>query len=724
MTGQGVKEHYGAPLAGDKSVFELAQVIERTMPEGEPEKCTGDDAKKVAAYIHEAFYSPTAQARINPPRIELSRLTVRQYRNSVADLIGSFRFSTAWNDERGLRGEYFKSRRFRPNERVIERVDPIVKFDFDEDSPDKEKIEPEEFAFRWNGSVLAPETGDYEFVIRTENGARLWLNDLNQTFIDVWVKSGTDTEHRQSIKLIGGRVYPLRLECFKSKEGKEKRASISLEWKPPHGVQEVIPARYLTPQRFAEQFVINTPFPPDDRSVGYERGAAISKEWDLATTDAAIETVAYVTANLRELASLSGNDEQDRLRRLKEFCGRFAERAFRRLLTDEQKQFFIDQHFNEATDPDTSVKRSLLLILKSPRFLFIEAGREQIDDWDIAARLSLTLWDSLPDSALIKAASAGQLHEPEQVRREAERMVSDLRCRSRIRDFFLQWLRVDQLPEISKDSSLFPEFTPVVVADLRTSLELFLDEVLWSDASDYRQLLLADSVYLNGRLAKLYGADLPADADFQKVPLDSGLRAGVLTHPYLMAGFAYTATSSPIHRGVFISRSILGRALRPPPEAVAPLAPDLAPELNTRERVILQTKPEACQSCHVMINSLGFTLEHFDAIGRFRNEEKAKPIDSTGSYITRTGDEKKFRDVKELAGFLVQSPEAHSAVVEQFFHYLVRQPIRAYGLQTPEELRDRFQQQNFHVRRLAVEIAVKAALRGATELRTASLSRP
>src|SRR5204863_230081 len=146
----------------------------------------------------------------------------------------------------------------------------------------------------------------------------------------------------------------------------------------------------------------------------------------------------------------------------------------------------------------------------------------------------------------------------------------------------------------SKDSQRFPEFSPAMVSDLRTSLDLFLDEVLLSDTADFRQLLLSDTVYLNGTLAKFYGVELPVDADFQKVSLDSSERAGVLTHPYLMSGFAYTATSSPIHRGVFIARSILGRGLRPPPEAVAPLPPDLHADLTTRVRVILQIKGDSC----------------------------------------------------------------------------------------------------------------------------------
>ena len=125
---------------------------------------------------------------------------------------------------------------------------------------------------------------------------------------------------------------------------------------------------------------------------------------------------------------------------------------------------------------------------------------------------------------------------------------------------------------------------------------LFLEDVVWSDASDFRQLLLADSLYMNGRLAKFYGAEPPADGTFEKVFLQSDERAGVLTHPYLMAGYAYTSTSSPIHRGVFVARSVLGRSLRPPPEAVAPLPPDLHFDLTTRERV--DHKPRPSRASH------------------------------------------------------------------------------------------------------------------------------
>ncbi len=716
--GEGVDEYYPNPLAGDRSRIELTEYIEKTMPEDAPGTCIGQDALNVANFIYDAFYSPTAQARNKPARIELSRLTVRQYQNVLADLVGSFRTDANWDDKRGLRGEYFKSRRFRDSERVLERLDPEVKFEFGETSPDPEKLDPYAFSAKWEGSVLAPETGDYEFIVRTEHATRLWVNDTNQPLIDAWVKSGSDSVYRESIHLLGGRVYPIRLEFSKAKQGvddskKDKpkppvaKAAIYLEWKLPHQVGQVIPARNLSPSLFPETFVVRTPFPPDDRSVGYERGSSISKAWDQATTDGAIEAADYIKSHLNELSAAppSGADRELRLR---EFCQKFAERAFRRPLTDEQRRLYIDRQWEGASDPVKAVHQVVLLVLKSPRFLYREVGGSG-DAYDVAARISFGLWDSLPDQQLWSAAANGQLATRQHVVQQAERMLTNLRASSKLNQFFRQWLKIDQVPDISKDRERYPLFNDSIVTDLRTGLELFIEDVIWSEDSDFRQLLLMDSLYLNGRLAQFYDLDLPIDEPFQKMALDVEHRAGVLSHPYLMAGFAYTGTSSPIHRGVFIARSVLGRTLRPPPEAVAPLAPELQASLTTRERVVLQTKPESCQSCHAMINPLGFTLEHFDAVGRYRSEEKGRPIDATGTYLTRTGERLKFAGVRELAAYLANSEETHSAFVTQLFHYLVKQPIRAYGPEELPTLRKAFAENQFNMRKLVVEIVASSA---------------
>ncbi|MBV9124877.1 MAG: DUF1592 domain-containing protein, partial [Planctomycetes bacterium] len=549
-TGGGTKDHYPHPLMGDRSVAQLTKRIARSMPKDNPGTCVGDDAQKVAAYIYDAFYSRAAQARRQGPRVELTRLTVRQYRNVLADLVGSFRTLGRWDDQHGLHAEYRSSRRFRNANPGLVRLDPEVHFDFGTSSPDPEKLDPHQFSARWEGSVLAPETGDYEFIIRTDHAARLWVNNLNRPLVDAWVKSGKDTEYRASISLLGGRAYPLRLEFSKAKQGvddskktKEKPpvpASIALLWKLPRRAEEVIPQRDLTPNRFPETFVVTTPFPPDDRSLGYERGTSISREWDQAATDAAIETAGYVVSHLQELAGAADNSP-DRAARLREFCRRFAERAFRRPLTPQQQQFFIDRQFQPGRAPEIAVKRVVLLVLNAPQFLYQELDSKP-DAYDVASRLSFGLWDSLPDQELLQAAAAGRLATREQVAHQVERMMSDLRTRSKVHEFFLQWLKIDQIPELSKDPKLFAGFDPALASDLRTSLDLFVEDVVWSPPSDFRRLLLGNELYLNGRLAQFYGAHLPPEAPFQKVSLESQARAGVLTHPYLLSVFAYTGT--------------------------------------------------------------------------------------------------------------------------------------------------------------------------------------
>jgi hypothetical protein len=750
--GEGTDENYPDRLAGNLSVGELTKLIDKTMPFEEPEKCSAEESQKVAAYIYETFYSPLAQERNRPARIELARLTVRQYQNAVTDLVGSFRPAAQRDPRQGLRAEYYKNRRFRDEDKVLERLDANVDFDFGTDSPAPGEIEDYEFSIRWEGTIFAPETGDYDFVIRTEHAARLWINDLDRTLIDAWVKSGNDTEYRATLRLLGGRTYPIQMEFSKAKQGvddskKQKErpkslpASIRLCWRMPHSVEQPVPSHCFSPSKVQERLVLATAFPPDDRSVGYEKGTAISKEWENATTDAALEVAGYVANHFVELAGIREARRADirspggaslrrrrssesevpdspevRDQKLRDFSRHFVERAFRRPLTSEEEQFFIDRHFTEAKQVDIAIKRIVLLALKSPRFLYREVSgtpteaEASIDPYSVASRLSFTLWDSIPDEELLLAAAAGDLANREQVQRHAERMLEDERTRSKLRAFFLQWLKVDQPPEIAKDPERFPEFTEQVAADLRTSLDLFLDAVVWSDKSDFRELLQADWLYLNGRLAQLYRPDLPPDAPFIKLALNPDERAGIFTHPYLMAGFAYTATSSPIHRGVFIARSVLGRTLRPPPEAVAPLPVELHAGLTTRERIALQTKPQACQSCHAMINPLGFTLENFDAVGRFRDDEAGKPIDTRGAYRTRTGDIVRFKGVQDLADFLATSEETHAALVEQLFHNLVKQPVRAYGPQMLPDLQKSFAAGQFNIRRLAVDIALAAAL--------------
>ncbi|WP_395753255.1 DUF1592 domain-containing protein [Prosthecobacter sp.] len=730
--GQGVKDKFDDPLTGDLTLEALTRKIERTMPEDKEGTCVGEDAKNVAAYIYDAFYSGAAQARSHPPDQDLSRLTIAQYRTSVMDLIGRFRmgpgFDRPVNAETGLKAVYRGVELPKPGEPVVdttpkkgikakrpnyklERVDPQVAFHFGADSPDKEKMEAEQFQNSWTGSVMAEETGVYEFILKTENGARLWVNDMNESdaLIDAWVSAGpTVREEKKSLFLVGGRAYALRLDHFKFKE---KSASIELWWKTPHGVAEIIPQHALRTDRPRELMVVRTSFPADDRSVGYERGTSISKAWDQATTDAAISTAEDVQENLNELAGTK-DGAPDRVEKLKKFAFTFVEAAFCRPLTEEQKQLYIEAQFKTAKTPEQAVKRVVLFTLKAPQFLYPELREaEEPDDYAYASRLALALWDSIPDKKLMQAAAAGKLRTPEQIRAEAQRMLTDTRTKAKMHGFFHHWLELERAEGNAKDMKIFPGFDDSVLADLRESLFVFLDQVVWSPQSDYRQLLQADYLLLNDRLGKFYGKPVQG-GEFQQVSFDPKQRAGVVTHPYLLASLASSRATSPIHRGVFLTRNIVGLSLRPPPMAVTFDESHFNPKLTMREKITELTRNNSCMSCHSTINPLGFSLENFDAIGRWRTKDNNKPVNADGEFSDDEGRKVHLTGPRDIVNYVAGSPYGHRAFIRQVFNHFVKQQPLAYGPQTLEDLQKSFAASSCNVQKLLVDIAMVAVMNG------------
>lgn len=713
-TGEGVKDKYAEGLHGDWSLEKLTRYIERNMPEQDPDKINGPEVEAVTRYLYDAFYSREARAKNNPARIELVHLTNLQYANAIADLLRQFTGGeSAFGKEHGLRASYQPRGPLRNSRKSIDRVDREVSFDFAQGTPfDSQSTnappKTNEFSMSWRGSIYAEETGEHEFIVRTPNGLRLWINDDNEPVIDAAVQSGDATEHRARLRLIGGRAYPIRLEA--SKAPRDKKASIALLWKQPHGTEEIIEARSLSTARVAPTFVVSTPFPPDDSSVGYARGTAVSKAWDEATTFAAIEVANHLLKNFDRYAGKT--TATNRVTKAQSFCEQFAAAAFRRPLTPEQKKLIIAEQFKTAAQWEDAVKRVVLLTLKSPQFLYLGLDGAKPDDFAVASRLSFALWDSVPDAELTKAAAQGALRTSEQAGAQARRMLADPRARAKVRVFLHQWLQVNHSEDFSKDAKMYPEFTPDLVSDLRASLNLFVDGVVWSERSDYRELLLADYLPLNNRLAQFYGVATNAADEFVPVKFDPKQRSGVVTHPFLLSAFAYQNNSSPIHRGVFLTRNIVGRALKAPPVAVAFIDADFPANLSMREKIVELTRPQACQGCHSVINPLGFSLEHYDAVGKFRTRENGKPVNAASEYITDDGTAVKLTGARDVAEFAVQSEHAHAAFVEQLFHSAVKQPMLAYGADVPARLRESFVRSEFNVQQLLVNIATTAALHG------------
>jgi hypothetical protein len=714
--GEGVAGKADEPLVGEKSITSLAKYIAREMPENDPGTLSLADATASAEYIHKAFYSGEARARNHPPRIELAHLTVRQYRESIADLLASLRNATSTTETGGLAGTYRerperdpkKPDQNRPEVTYKQQVDPVIDFDFGEKAPEKGNYAAQ-FSINWSGSVLVPDTGEYEFRVTSPNGVRLYVNapengSEKNALIDIWVSSAMTRTASSPIFLLGGRSYPLKLEFFKYKD---KTASLRLEWRPPGGAWTVIPRTHLSPKSSSPVSVISVPLPPDDGSIGYERGASVSREWTEAIAKGAMQVSGMIGPHLFALAGTKA-DAPDRGEKLKAFTLRFAQMAYRRPLTDEQKAD-LTAIYAAAVAPEVAAKRAFIFTLSNPAFLYPGIGPQ--DDYAVASRLALTLWDSVPDAALLKDAAAGQLRDAAQVRLQAQRMMKDTRAKSKLRDFLHHWLHVEEGAEIAKDQKEYPGFDQGVVMDLRTSLDLFAESVVWSESSDYRQLLLSDTILMNERLAKFYGQKVEAGAGFQPVKMDADQRGGVLTHPFVLATFSYTKSSSPIHRGVFVTRNILGLMLKPPPMAIAFMDDKFDPSFTMREKVTELTSKPACMSCHVTINPLGFSFERFDAVGRVRATDNKKPVDPTSDYTTSDGNVIKLTGARDVAIHAAESLSGQTGFVRNLFQEMVKQPPAAYSPELLGQLTSQFRADKFHVRNLAVEVAVVAALR-------------
>ena len=723
--GEGVEGVYKEMLTGDKSVGELAKYLETSMPDGSPEDVVGEDAEAAARFIYDAFYSIVAQDRLRPARTEAVRLTGRQLRQAVADAVGRRDDRPVDSEERGLTGKFTLGSLWKPQATVEgpvaavdftvsetwpgEGIPPLTAeelADLDADlakqrSAKKEPPPPYEAEIR--GSVRPLETGIHEFIVETTGGFTLSVGDHRKPVLDRAVKSGDETRYTVQVFLLEGRLTPIRLEA---EDERRPGNFLRLKWRQPHGVEEVIPARHLVPVTVDPVYALRTRLPPDDASTGYPRGNGMSPEWVEAVSNAAVQIGNDLASEPSLWTGVSEKDDK-RADKTRDYILSMAERAWRRPLTDAERAELTAAF--DAGDLESSLRLAAIRVFASPNFLLREVNVGGFDGPATASWLSFTLWDSVPTRNLRMAGQKGQLLKEDILRQRAWEAIYDRRTHSKLREFMLRWLRTDHFHEISKNADIFPEFDERVAADLRTSLDLFLDDVLWGQEPRWTQLLTSRDVFLNGRLSGLYGGGVEGEA-FQRVSLEEQPRAGLLSHPYIMAGFSYDRTTSPIHRGVFLSKSILGRVLKNPPDAVSPLPPDVHKDLSMREKVALQTQSTTCQSCHSMINPLGFSLEHFDAIGRARWNDDAKPVDASGVYVTKAGEEVPFNNVRELAGWIAQSDEAREAFVAHLYHAMTGQSVRAFGPDYLPMLTRKFRESGDNVQALLVEIVVTSAM--------------
>jgi len=342
-----------------------------------------------------------------------------------------------------------------------------------------------------------------------------------------------------------------------------------------------------------------------------------------------------------------------------------ARRAYRRPVTrDEVAKLLTFYRSGKSSGGfESGIQFALERLLVSPNFLLriehdpasVETGAPyKVTDLELASRLSFFLWSSIPDDELLNVAASGKLNAPEGLQQQVKRMLADERSAALISNFAAQWLYLRDLKKLVPDPSSFPEFTDNIREEFLRETQLFLEYEMRQDHS-VPHMLTADYTFANEDLAKFYGIPNVYGSHFRKVAVTDPNRAGLLGQGSILTVTSYATRTSPVQRGKYVLANILGTPPPPPPANVPPLpeAKEGDPPASMRERMALHRANPVCASCHTRMDPLGFALENFNAIGKWRTRDGDAAIDPSGTFPDGT----KFANPAEFRGVLLSHQE-------------------------------------------------------------------
>ena len=403
-----------------------------------------------------------------------------------------------------------------------------------------------------------------------------------------------------------------------------------------------------------------------------------------------------------------------------------ARRAYRRPVTDTDLQTLMPFYEAGRADGgfDAGIQRALERVLVSPSFLFrverdpapASASRSavagstarpragRINDIELASRLSFFLWSSIPDDQLLEAAARGALANPAELERQVKRMMADPRARALVDNFAGQWLFLRNIDGVAPDPRVFPDFDEALRRAMRRETELFVHDALANDRS-VMDLLTADYTFVNERLAKHYGIPHVYGDQFRKVSLADTPRRGLLGHGSVLTVTSYAHRTSPVMRGKWMLDNVLGSPPPPPPPDIPAL-----PETNTktgkpltmREAMALHRNNPACSGCHARMDPLGFALENYDAVGRWRSRLGDTPIDASGALPDGTT----FEGSRGLVEAILRNRGAFATtLIERLMTYALGRGVEYFDAPAVRAVRDEAAAQNFRFSAIIVGIA-------------------
>lgn len=390
---------------------------------------------------------------------------------------------------------------------------------------------------------------------------------------------------------------------------------------------------------------------------------------------------------------------------------RHASRAFRRPVLPEETARFL-RLYDSRPKHDEGVKLALKAILVSPSFLYrvelapSNAGNIPLDDYELISRLSYFLWSSMPDDTLFSLARQKKLRQPGVLAAQVQRMLLDPKARSFYESFVSQWLHTrDLLTGVaSPDRGRFPEFTPELRDAMYQEPVLFF-ESLFRDNAPLTQLLYADYTFVNDKLAAHYGMEPMAGGNFKRVAVDTAKRGGILTMAAALTISSYPQRTSPVLRGKWILSEVLGTPPPPPPPVTKTLPPSDRKEngLTFKQRLEKHREEPACAGCHSRIDPMGFGLENYDAIGRWREKINDDPVEASAKLAT--GEE--YHNPAEFKALVLKQQEQFLRnLTEKLLAYALGRGLEPHDQPAVKKILATLQKEGYKSETLVREIVV------------------
>ncbi len=396
----------------------------------------------------------------------------------------------------------------------------------------------------------------------------------------------------------------------------------------------------------------------------------------------------------------------------------FASRAFRRPVTDVQIERLLRLYDTAAKNGqvfEECVRLGLKGVLVSPSFLFrVEpdratkepGGSYALDDYEVATRLSYFLWSSMPDDALFELAKQGKLRDPAVIEQQVQRMLKDPKSASLVQGFAGQWLELRKMEHLAPDTKVFPEFTDDLRKALSEETSTYFTSIMREDRS-VLEFIDSDYTFLNDRVAKLYGITGVVGAQFRKVQLTDRNRGGLMGQGAILALTSMPTRTSPVKRGKWVMEQLLGDPPPPPPPLVEALdkqgdTHDVT-KLSLRERMALHRVDPTCNSCHKVMDAIGFGLENFDALGRWRDlDGGGTRIDSAGKLPSGAS----FGSPAELKRIFIATKDKFIAnLTEKMLTYALGRGMEHYDTPTIDQIVTTMAANDHRFSVLVVEIA-------------------